>query len=101
MNEINEPWQNKLFIGHQPIISQLDRLKNNNSLTNTLLFSGPIGIESALSHLDMLTIYFLIMPRLLLIISKLIILFSVKYQIIRTQIYIIYLMLMRMEAHLK
>ena len=44
MNEINEPWQNKLFIGHQPIISQLDRLKNNNSLTNTLLFSGPIGI---------------------------------------------------------
>ena len=44
MNEINEPWQNKLFIGHQPIISQLDRLRNNNSLTNTLLFSGPIGI---------------------------------------------------------
>ena len=44
MNEINEPWQNKLFIGHQPIISQLNRLKNNNSLTNTLLFSGPIGI---------------------------------------------------------
>ena len=44
MNEIYEPWQNKLFIGHQPIISQLDRLKNNNSLTNTLLFSGPIGI---------------------------------------------------------
>ena len=33
MNEINEPWQNKLFIGHQPIISQLNRLKNNNSLT--------------------------------------------------------------------
>ena len=44
MNEINEPWQNELFIGHQPIISQLDRLKNNNSLNNTLLFSGPIGI---------------------------------------------------------
>ena len=44
MNEINEPWQNKLFIGHQPIISQLDRLRNSNSLTNTLLFSGPIGI---------------------------------------------------------
>ena len=44
MNEINEPWKNKLFIGHQPIISQLDRLKNNNSLTNTLLFSGPFGL---------------------------------------------------------
>ena len=44
MNEFYEPWQNKLFIGHQPIISQLDRLKNNNSLTNTLLFSGPIGV---------------------------------------------------------
>ena len=44
MNEINEPWRNKLFIGHLPIISQLDRLKNTNSINNTLLFSGPFGI---------------------------------------------------------
>ncbi len=44
MNKINEPWQNKLFIGHQAIISQLARLKNSNSINNVLLFSGPFGI---------------------------------------------------------
>ena len=44
MSEIDKPWQNKLFIGHQPIIGQLDRLKKTNSINNTLLFSGPIGV---------------------------------------------------------
>ena len=44
MNEINAPWQNKLFIGHQAIISQLDKLKNSVSINNTVLFNGPIGV---------------------------------------------------------
>ena len=44
MNEINEPWQNKLFIGHQAIVRQLDSLKNTDSINNSVLFNGPIGI---------------------------------------------------------
>ncbi|MEK9794804.1 MAG: hypothetical protein VW265_04610, partial [Hyphomicrobiales bacterium] len=46
--EINlKPWQNKSFYGHDKIISQLNKIKNSNSINNSLLFYGEYGLGKA------------------------------------------------------
>ena len=39
-----KPWQNKSFYGHYKIINQLNKIKNSNSINNSLLFYGEYGL---------------------------------------------------------
>jgi DNA polymerase-3 subunit delta' len=39
-----KPWQNKSFYGHHKIIDQLNKIKQSNSINNSLLFYGDYGL---------------------------------------------------------
>ena len=39
-----KPWQTKSFYGHYKIINQLNKIKNSNSINNSLLFYGEYGL---------------------------------------------------------